>query len=185
MEFSTHDLYRMLLDRPGRVVSEEVALMIWGQIAAGLQHVHLCGMLHRDLHSGNVLVQHSAPSQSTLLPEQVQSVKLADFRKATMRQDGIVPLYTARTAAMSATAPEVMFRAGTVWNPTGKRSAHSQLERYVIISAPNCCSYTEKIDSWASGILLSHMAKGRPYEASEAHEVARRWFNCLGKSQRL
>ena len=187
MELLAHDLHHMLEHRPGRVVSEEVAMMIWEQIIKGLQHVHFCGIVHRDMHSANVLIHHSAPSQTTLQAEQVHLVKLADFGKATTLKanapDG-APVYTARTAALSAIAPEVLFCNGTVWAATHKRSAHSQLDQYVISHAPQVCSYSEKIDVWASGILLIYMAKGRPYEGRSAPEIAREMIELFGKVPR-
>jgi serine/threonine protein kinase len=171
----------MLRDRPQGVVSEEVALTIWEKIHTGLEHVHSCGIIHRDMHCGNVLVKHAAPSQTTLLPAMLQSVKIADFGKATMRQSFAVPMYTAKTCVLSAIAPEVMFRNGTLWKTSHKRSAGSQIENHAITSAPRCCKYTEKIDSWASGILLIQMAKGMPYDGVEAHEFAKGMINIFGK----
>ena len=187
MELVAQDLHQVLEERPSRVVSEDVALLIWQQIMAGLQHVHTCSMMHRDVHTGNVLVHHSAPSQSMLGPVDVVSVKLADFGKATCLREHMgfpmwdPPQYTSKTANSHATAPEIIFRNGTRWKRTGKRPANSQIDGHATMSAPPRCSYDEKVDVWASGILFIRMAKGNPYESRAQDEVAMEMVQIFGK----
>ncbi len=192
MEFSSQDLHHMLLDRPMRRVPQDTALEIWSNLCEALQHIHSCGTMHRDVHGGNVLVQHSAPGQSTLTIEDIQSVKLADFGKATkVIGDKPVPLYTAETCPLRAMAPEVLFRHGTHWAPTGKRSATSQglvstcLQHYVLVSAPKDCTYDGRIDNWASGILFIHMLFGGPYnETGPKNFDAKEMIQTFGKVPR-
>ena len=164
---------------------EDVALEIWRRVFLALLHVHSRGVIHRDLHSKNVMVCHSAIEQSTFVAEHLRAVKLADFGKASMRRNASAniprPTYTARTAGGCSIAPEVVFRRASIWTPTGKRTRDREPE-YAVSGAPGRCAYDEKIDTWASGMLLLEMVKGRIYEGTSDASVGKSmvaWFGCV------
>ena len=187
----------MLRQRPMSRVPQETALEIWSQVVEALQFIHSLGIMHRDVHSGNVLVQHSATSQTTLTIEELQGVKLADFGKATnfkkVSGDKPAPMFTARTCPIASIAPEVLFRRGTVWSPTGKRSAIGQrlgspcLEQHLMVSAPRDCTYDEKIDIWGSGVLFILMRFGgdhSPPDETDSGRIGHHMIGTFGKVPR-
>ena len=164
----TGSIHTALSQQPQKQFSADVAMHIWHEISRALSRIHAMGVMHRDLHGGNVLLNHSAASQESLTISAIRQVKVADFGKAvdlrhlTTGRHRAEFAYTLKTAATAVTAPEIVFAPGTVWVNSRKRQAPGQLEIDLWQSGdqPYKCNYDEKIDVWASGMLLIMMMKG-------------------------
>lgn len=181
----------MLRDRPNECVTEDASLFIWKKIICALAHIHALSFMHRDLHSGNILLTLEAASGKQLFPGQVKHVKVADFGKATQintRTSKKPPVYTAVTAVAEVTAPEVLFRRGMTWSSDmqqRKRSAGGSIKTTGSeprpASSPRYCCYNEKIDIWASGILLLRMVRGFVYKTRCPDDVPGEMVQVFGK----
>lgn len=162
MERMQQDCYTMLSERPQKRISEMTGRVLVGEVAKGLKRLHELYIMHRDLHSKNVLVSHSASSQEDLLETQLIAVKIADFGLASNIENAIMCVsphsVTIDCCARHITPPEILFAKGTEWRraePTSEISAWSQtISVYEITKRPTFCRYTEAIDMWALGQLL-------------------------------
>ena len=68
------------------------------QCLAALQHTHTAGVLHRDVHCGNILVDACVPR-----------AYLADFGLATLADTAVPAKHTADVCMVLSRAPEILF----------------------------------------------------------------------------
>ncbi|MCP4244743.1 MAG: protein kinase, partial [bacterium] len=196
MEKLREDVQSMLGKRPGERVQQGTVRCIVQGAAKGLRRLHEAFVMHRDLHTGNVLLSHSGIDGDHLLPEQVHAVKIADFGKAHEVQNstsaGIESLVIATCGARAVMPPELLFRRGTVWasgaSMPSRSSASSQLApeppACVLQRAPRTCYYTEAVDVGALGCLLL-ACTGRPlYNSQDKAEMGKELVWKLGRVPR-
>ncbi len=121
-----------------------VARSIVTQIAAGLEHVHGRKVMHRDMHTGNILVfgklTDAAGSEGGISPS---AVRLADFGLACMHPNASVAPNFADKLSVDVVggynaAPEIVFVAATV------KRAH----------------YTYALDVWAFACIALEIGSG-------------------------
>ena len=153
-------------------VVQRVQTELW----AALAHLHGLSIVHRDMHSRNVLVRTAAvdyhdkatSSQSGVsAPSQVvAAVRLADFGLACFCDGatGRIPKCTLPCAAEHATPPEFHFAAGLQWNEI------PQVPQ--VARRPACCrdAVSHAIDVWQLGAVLAEMVSGRPVFQADKHD---------------
>jgi serine/threonine protein kinase len=124
----------------------EVAL----QIADGLEAAHECGVVHRDLKPGNIMVD---PESASGL-----SVKLLDFGLAKPREAAPGELDMTHSPTLTAH----MTSAGTILGTAAYMSPEQARGRTV----------DRRADIWAFGCVLFEMLTGhRPFAGTDATEV--------------
>ncbi len=173
MERMRGDVAKMLLERPGGVVSKAVAVRLLASVSRALAYIHGVGVMHRDLTDKNVLVDHTSRPNAEMKPGDLAVIKLADFGKATTllsaSDQALTVRLTACCAAGHAEPPECLFRQGTRWQKGAE-----------IDSQPSRCTYTETVDIWAVGVLFLLLLKARPITGSTPSERARAMIRVFG-----
>ena len=98
----------------GRATPPGFTLMAAAGVAAGMAHLHLCGVLHRDLKGANVLLDDAG------------GVKLTDFGVAAQAPDdaAVGGMLTAETGTYRWMAPEAPLRPSNPANPS-KTPSHA------------------------------------------------------------
>ncbi|MCP4240685.1 MAG: protein kinase [bacterium] len=196
LERMREDVRGMLRNRPGGRVEEGTVGRIVQGAAQGLRQLHDAFVMHRDLHTGNVLLSHTAVDGEDLRPEQVHAVKIADFGKAQEVRNRSCPAaevqMTGTCGARDIMPPEALFRRGTVW--TGGASMPSRVSAssqpaprptgFAVQRAPRGCYYTEAVDVWALGCLLLACAGRALYSSREKGEMGKDLVWMLGRVPR-
>lgn len=138
------NLYQLTKSRKGRPLAGGLVASIFGQIIAGLHHIHLHGYFHRDMKPENLLITTTGladypPSAPYALPgtpperDVLVIVKLADFGLA--RETRSKPPYTEYVSTRWYRAPEVLLRSRDYSNP---------------------------VDMWALGTILAELVNLKP-----------------------
>lgn len=103
MKKASSNLERWLYEDRAKIIQNK--LNIFKQICIGLKYAHGKGYSHRDLHTGNILIEHKP----------VDTVKLIDFGRAYDFNTRLLLSSAAPFWGMLVMPPEVRF--GTIANP--------------------------------------------------------------------
>ncbi|PPJ54314.1 hypothetical protein CBER1_06135 [Cercospora berteroae] len=141
MEFIQHGSLHDYV-RQSQALPEPEAQLIVSQILRGIAHMHRAGYTHRDLKPQNLLVVQQGPAWR---------VKIADFG---LSKRLIRDLSSLRTVAGTAgyMAPEVL----GILAPGDDSSEDSDESE-----SPHERSYTNAVDIWAVGVILSLLLSGQ------------------------
>jgi serine/threonine protein kinase len=154
---------------------------IFYDLLRGLAHMHGKGVLHRDLHSGNSLVNNSIGNVGDVVREQLQCTKIVDFGKAFLFASASSPeLYTMGTAtcgALEVVPPEIWFRKGVQWNITS--SAGKQ--KIVAAFKPRSARYNGGVDVWAAGVDLVLVLGAKLFTRASSYEGPAAFTAAFGK----
>ena len=142
MGVATSDLHDYL--RQAQLPLLEADLdQLFGNLAGGVAEIHGAGLIHRDLHSKNVLLFHE---------ENRVIAKIGDLGLACgiPGPEGLARLdLTHGVGAWVARAPEIFFCKGATYTPKGKYCGST------------ACVYGTPSDIWALGVLLLLLDLGR------------------------
>ena len=185
------DCWGVITAHRDRKLEVVTALHVLLQAARGVALVHGLGIMHRDLHARNVLLNHtwdSALSQQMQLLD-VVNVKLGDFGAATnIGSDAlsVIAKASARCGARDVMPPELLYRKGVEWemeeqNVIQRGSSPFSKEiperRWRMIYGPSHAAYNQKVDIWALGALLMCMLRGGVYQS---HRIGAMAFEMSG-----
>ena len=157
MPLARQTLYTFVRNN-AKSLTSDITKVITAQIAAGLAHIHSKGIIHRDIHSGNVLLFHTVTDCSSLqsgshcedgvsssaqeLPN--SGVRLADFGLScpgVSEGNDMANKFSVTVVGGYNAAPEVLF----------------------VSSNTKRVHYTSALDVWALACLAAEIGRrGRP-----------------------
>ncbi len=174
MEHCDMDLHAMI-GASGRLAGEPLDDVVQ-QLATGLDCLHRAHLLHRDLHSKNILVKHRQPHAVEACPPHAVAnstviVKIGDLGTACVQASTERPAdLTHYVAACHIRPPEVLFAFGSRVDDAGT------------VHGPRFCRYGTPLDCWALGCLYLLLADGRlPFRGQTSGEVATKLMEVLGQ----
>lgn len=131
------DLSHWLRQRGGRI-SEQEALAIVAEVCRGLSDAHALGIVHRDIKPENIMLQDSAPSEST------PRLKLCDF--------GIARALQSKSGTLAFTEQDKLIGTPDFMAP----------------EQAGCSELTPATDVYALGVMLFQLISGRlPFEVDD------------------
>jgi serine/threonine protein kinase len=129
--------------RPGKQLRLDETLVVGGQLASALAAVHAAGVVYRDLHVGNVLIERTHPPRAWIY----------DFD-----QSQVSPEFYARLTGRWATPPERRAEPANE-TPLGRMD-------YAAPEVQKGAAFTAASDVYALGLLLYRLLTGlRPFAA--------------------
>ena len=159
MERASMNLHEYLTQRDKKTeMTEAIATAIARQAADALQYVHSRGLIHRDLHSGNILMCLAGPDISET------TVRLTDFGMACLLPD--------------ASQGKKHKGSKMTANVVGGYNAGPEL----LFSGLQTCRYTQAVDVWAWACIQIEVGTGGhpPFAVSKRSRIADRIVAKLG-----
>ena len=183
MEKLDFDLNSALAKAPLGAIGLTASAQIFVYVSEAVDWMHGHGVIHRDLHPGNILLlvtQHHREEAGELLREHVITAKVCDFGQALDFNEAHLLVggdYTGTHDAivghLSIMPPEILFRKGTL-GTTGICSA----------SQPSTCKCGNKIDVWAIGVNFATCIASKVHflgKVNVANDLAERYISLLGR----
>lgn len=150
MELADYDLQKFS-DMPSTTTDEK--LEVFFQICEAIKAAHDLGVVHRDMHYGNVLIKRE---------NSLYAAKLTDFGIAKVFTSGSDDLYT----------------PGRQW---GRMDTRAPETYFFLEEVADFNSYTIKSDLYGLGMILYFLLNGMPYDyAFNITSSIRRYMNNAG-----
>ena len=161
-ELATETLHDLQKRHGGNVVPAQLTATVAHHMISGLKHIHMKHVLHRDLHSRNILMMRGHPVRAA-----ISDFGLSSF----VGQDAYLSRpFSANITAPFTRAPEVFLAQGSRFTKEG-----------AWVPPSGKIKYSASVDIWSWACIVLHCGTGNPLVSGETgHAVAQALASYLG-----